>query len=257
MQGPAYLSTSVTTITRALQHLRKGVRSSVCTASSCLPGVILNPDTSQLACPRIWTSFCWSHAFELGRPAITPIHTNIQNCRHVIIYITHKLPLAHSKVVGHCKRDIFDGAENFEKSYCQCRRYKRHAFDPWFEKIPWRRKWQPTPVFLPGKLHGQRSLVGYSPWGCRELAILSACTHTHTHTQHETPYRGADLIRRQDSRHLNGTKYYPELRGRGQDVVGAGRCDSELGLEQWEHGIAQEVPSPDSGLPFPSYTHEC
>ena len=36
-------------------------------------------------------------------------------------------------------------------------------------KIPWRRKWQPTPVFLPGKSHGQRSLVGYSPWGCSEL----------------------------------------------------------------------------------------
>ena len=33
---------------------------------------------------------------------------------------------------------------------------------------PWRRKWQPTPVFLPGVVHGQRSLVGYSPWGCKE-----------------------------------------------------------------------------------------
>ena len=41
-------------------------------------------------------------------------------------------------------------------------------FDPWVGKIPWRRKWQPTPVFLPGKCHGQRSLVGYSPWGCKE-----------------------------------------------------------------------------------------
>ena len=107
MQGLAYLGTSVTIITRALQHLRKGVRSTVCTDSSCLPGVILNPDTSQLACPRIWTFSCWSHAFELGRLAITPIHTNIHNCRHVIIYITHKLPLAHSWVVGHCKRDNF------------------------------------------------------------------------------------------------------------------------------------------------------
>ena len=38
-------------------------------------------------------------------------------------------------------------------------------FDPWVGKIPWRRKWQPTPVFLPGKSHGQRGLVGYSPWG--------------------------------------------------------------------------------------------
>ena len=36
------------------------------------------------------------------------------------------------------------------------------------QKIPWRRKWQPTSVFLPGKSHGQRSLVGYSPWGCKE-----------------------------------------------------------------------------------------
>ena len=42
-------------------------------------------------------------------------------------------------------------------------------FNPWVGKIPWRRKWQPTPVFLPGEFHGQRSLVGYSPWGHKEL----------------------------------------------------------------------------------------
>ena len=48
----------------------------------------------------------------------------------------------------------------------QCRRC---WFDTWFRKIPWIRKWQPTPVFLPGKSHGQRSLVGYSPWGLKEL----------------------------------------------------------------------------------------
>ena len=41
-------------------------------------------------------------------------------------------------------------------------------FDPWLGKIPWRRKWPPTPVFLPGKFHEQRSLVGYSPQGCKE-----------------------------------------------------------------------------------------
>ena len=41
-------------------------------------------------------------------------------------------------------------------------------YDPWVGKIPWRRKWQPTPVPLPGKSHGQRSLVGYSPWGRKE-----------------------------------------------------------------------------------------
>ena len=41
-------------------------------------------------------------------------------------------------------------------------------FDPWVKKMPWRRKWQPTPVFLPGKSHGQKSLAGYSPWVSKE-----------------------------------------------------------------------------------------
>ena len=49
--------------------------------------------------------------------------------------------------------------------YLQCGRTR---FNPWVGKIPWRRKWQPAPVFLPGKSHGWRSLVGYSPWGCKE-----------------------------------------------------------------------------------------
>ena len=40
----------------------------------------------------------------------------------------------------------------------------RRGFDPWIGKIAWRRKWQPTPIFLPGKSHGQRSLAGYNPW---------------------------------------------------------------------------------------------
>ena len=43
-------------------------------------------------------------------------------------------------------------------------RDRRYRFDPWVRKSPWRRKWQPTPVFLPGKSHGQRRLVGYCPW---------------------------------------------------------------------------------------------
>ena len=55
-----------------------------------------------------------------------------------------------------------------KESACQCRRCRRHGFDPWVGKIPWRRAWQTTPVFLPGKFHGQRSLVGYRPWGHKE-----------------------------------------------------------------------------------------
>ena len=49
-------------------------------------------------------------------------------------------------------------------------RYKpiRDGLNPWVGKIPWSRKWQPTPIFLPGKSHVQRSLAGHSSWGCNE-----------------------------------------------------------------------------------------
>ena len=53
---------------------------------------------------------------------------------------------------------------NGKESACQCRRRKRPGFSPWVGKIPWGRKWQSTPVFLPGKSLRQRSLAGYSPW---------------------------------------------------------------------------------------------
>ena len=56
-----------------------------------------------------------------------------------------------------------------KESACHCRRHKRHVFSPSVGKIPWSWEWWPTPVFLSGKFHGQRSLVGYSPWGCKEL----------------------------------------------------------------------------------------
>ena len=54
---------------------------------------------------------------------------------------------------------------------CQCR---RHRFDPWVGKIPWRREWQPTAVFLPGESHGRRGLVDNSPVCCRESALTEA-----------------------------------------------------------------------------------
>ena len=52
--------------------------------------------------------------------------------------------------------------------YRICQQCRRQRFDTWVGKIPWRRAWQPTPVFLPGESHGLRSLVGYSPWGHKE-----------------------------------------------------------------------------------------
>ena len=57
-----------------------------------------------------------------------------------------------------------------------CLQFRRPTFDSWVRTIPWRRKWQPTPVFLPGKSHGQRSLAGYSPWGRKELDTTGQLT---------------------------------------------------------------------------------
>ena len=67
------------------------------------------------------------------------------------------------------------------ESACQCRRGKRHGFNPWVDKIPWRRKWQPAPVFLPEESHGERGLVGYSPWRQTWLSIAQhqACLQIH------------------------------------------------------------------------------
>ena len=63
-----------------------------------------------------------------------------------------------------------------KESAFQRRRCRRHRFSPWVEKIPWRREWLATPVFLPGEVHGQRSLVDYSPWGGKELDTTEQLT---------------------------------------------------------------------------------
>ena len=55
------------------------------------------------------------------------------------------------------------GCASAKEPPCQCRRQKRCGFNPWVRKIPWRRTWQPTPVFLPRESHGQIRLAGYSP----------------------------------------------------------------------------------------------
>ena len=66
--------------------------------------------------------------------------------------------------------DYFPGGSDDKASACNAGdQGSIPGSDPWARKIPWRRKWQRTPVLLPGESHGGRSLVGYSPWGCKEL----------------------------------------------------------------------------------------
>ena len=72
------------------------------------------------------------------------------------------------------------GTSGKELTY-QGRRLKRCGFNPWVGKIPWRRKWQPTPVFLPRESHGQRSLVGHGPWGHKEPDTTETTSHAYLH----------------------------------------------------------------------------
>ena len=70
------------------------------------------------------------------------------------------------------------GGASGKESACQYRRCKRHRFDLWVGTIPWRRTWQPTPLFLPGETHGQRNLVDCSPQGGKESDRNKAAKHT-------------------------------------------------------------------------------
>ena len=84
-------------------------------------------------------------------------------------------------LVGNTMWMGFPDGTGGKKPTCQCRRCKRLGFNPWVGKIPWRRAWQLTPVFLPGESHGQRTLAGYSPWGRKKLNTTEATEHTHVH----------------------------------------------------------------------------
>ena len=70
----------------------------------------------------------------------------------------------------------FPGGSVGKEATCQCRSCRRHGFNPWVRKIPWRREWLPTPIF-----QGQRSLVGYSPWGCKESNMTEQLTLSLAH----------------------------------------------------------------------------
>ena len=79
------------------------------------------------------------------------------------------LPLQSWYSITVCKRKT--GLPWWLRQYRVCLQCERPGFSPWVMKIPWRRKWQPTPMLLPGKSHGWRSLEGYSPWDCKQTRL--------------------------------------------------------------------------------------
>ena len=71
-------------------------------------------------------------------------------------------------------------SDSGKESTCQCRRHRRHGFNPWVRKIPWRRKWLPTPVFLPGE-----SLWTRGPWWATVHGVTESWTQLSTHSCRE------------------------------------------------------------------------
>ena len=118
---------------------------------------------------------------------------------------------------------LFPNSSVAKVSTCQCRRC---MFHPWVRKIPWRRKWQPTPVFLPGESHGQRSLAGYSPLGCKSRTRLSDFTFTsHFHALEKEMATHSSVL----AWRIPGTEEPEGLQSTGSQRVGnAGARKAEM-----------------------------
>ena len=111
-----------------------------------------------------WLTLLSEHRFLESRDFLHFIHSKSS----VFKTVAHKRHLIHMGLLR-----WLSGQE----SACRCR---RHGFDPWVGRILWRRKWQSTPVFLPGESHGRRSLVCYSPRGRKESDTTERL-HFHFH----------------------------------------------------------------------------
>ena len=81
-----------------------------------------------------------------------------EDYRGKVLFSSHYISVHTIDMTNHSP-----GSSSGQEFTCQCRRQKRCKFHPWVGKIPWRRKWQPAPVFLSGTFHRQKRLAGYSP----------------------------------------------------------------------------------------------
>ena len=127
-------------------------------------------------------SVCWmSQALSV---AWSTIHILLTRAPH-ILYLLSSLEknLHHSEfqmLQSFCRLPRWHGGK---KSAHQWRRHRRYEFNPWVRKTSWSRKWQPTPLFLPGKLYGQRSQTLYCLWCFKGLNTAEwLCTHAHMYS---------------------------------------------------------------------------
>ena len=125
--------------------------------------------------PEMVTVWCWEGKW-IQDPTAEREHCSLPLSIFLSFHLYHSLS---SSLSLHASLFLgFPGGTSGKEPACQCRRHKRHRFNSWVGKILWRRAWQPTPVFLPGESHGQRSLVGFCPWGDKESDQSNLAQHT-------------------------------------------------------------------------------
>ena len=137
------------------------------TDPDCKEPSSLSPYAS--SCPFLWSLLVIRHPHhshrENGQEQKSKLNSSIMNLHTRVADIS---PCSKGNRQLYQSKTGLPGWLSGKESACQSRILKRCGFDPWIRKIPWRRKWEPTPVFLPGKSHGQKSQAGYSPWGHKE-----------------------------------------------------------------------------------------
>ena len=120
---------------------------------------------------RIWWKQAWIiYCYSLGLLHLVVIETNSLADPHSLCKVSPTVSIiTHFRILCMNILHVLTWSSFIcSFKFIGCLQGGRPRFDPWVRKIPWRRKWQPTPVFLPGKSHGRRSLVGYSPSGNKE-----------------------------------------------------------------------------------------
>ena len=158
-----------------------------------------------------WTRGLKSRSLKSGQPLKTFIL--VEHIRHWILYL--------------CGEELdFPGGNSGKESACQCSKHKRLGFHLWVGKIPWSKKWQSTPAFLPGKFHGQRSLVGLQSMGSQRydwVTELNLCfqnieLHIPSHATIVTPHSLTPLFGKRFGCSLHKTHPYTRTMTRKKET---------------------------------------
>ena len=122
-----------------------------------------------------------------------------------------------------------------KESTCQCGRHRRRGLHPWVGKNPWRRAWQPIPVFLPGESYGQRGLAGYSPWGCKESDTTEATQLAHIQEQ---PQSAMDFMKHSSKVHWEGLFFSHRSQLSGAPPATAGLSAKQVFRDKQAEGLS-------------------